>query len=372
MKIQISAGGIGGVAVMDFQSQLRGYIGDTESVISGFKAITSGICNLSGGVGSLQDALDQIDQRVSQEEAIRDQSDAVERKTNEFLELARQVDGRVAANVNQNKEELYRCYPQLQPVTETEEESWGEKALNWLCGVGEAIAEKVEQGWNWVKDTAKKAWDGLVEFYNEHKKIIDTVLIVIGAVVAIAAVVASGGTALVPLLGALGFSTGTAMAISATVAIVAVVSTVASSTLNIIDTWAEIDNPTFNAWQTGLNITSAVTNFAYSIGSIYNTIKGYKPLYRLDWEGYPEGAPKPEGYYRILQNDEYDTARKLANVANKKLHNTYPEMANLEFHEILPVKFGGSPTNINNKIPLTPEVHRQFTVFWNRILKGLQ
>ena len=41
-----------------------------------------------------------------------------------------------------------------------------------------------------------------------------------------------------------------------------------------VDTWADIDNPTFNAWQTGLNITAAISNLTYSIGNIYNSIKG--------------------------------------------------------------------------------------------------
>ena len=93
----------------------------------------------------------------------------------------------------------------------------------------------------------------------------------LGAVAAIAAVIVTGGVALVPLLGALGVSTATAIAIGTAVA---VVSTAAGSILNLIDVWCEIDNPIFNTFQKTLNIISTVTNLTYSIGNIYNSIKG--------------------------------------------------------------------------------------------------
>ena len=104
----------------------------------------------------------------------------------------------------------------------------------------------------------------------------------IGAVLAIVAVVASGGLALVPLLTTtlttLGVSAGTALTFatvtSYTVAAIAILSTLGSSTLNIIDTWGNVKNSTFKAWQKGLNILSAVSNGFYSIGNMYNSIKG--------------------------------------------------------------------------------------------------
>lgn len=34
-----------------------------------------------------------------------------------------------------------------------------------------------------------------------------------------------------------------------------------------------------------------------------------------------------------------------------------------------PVKFGGSPTDIDNKIALTQKEHSEFTKFWNKILR---
>jgi hypothetical protein len=237
----------------------------------------------------------------------------VQKKTNDFLELAARVDKQVEVLVNRNQDQFYKKYPRLEPVVTTDAEKWGAAAWEWLCGVGTAIKENLEKGWDWIKDSVKKAWDGLVEFYKEHKKIIDTVLIVIGAVAAIAAVIGSGGVALVPLLGALGMSTGAAIAVSATVAVVAVVSTVASSTLNIIDVWFEIDNATFNAWQKGLNITSGVTNFLYSVGNIYNSLKGVSPQdYIAQNATKPQAVTtKPQFTDEISMSDkEFDCIRK--------------------------------------------------------------
>lgn len=36
-------------------------------------------------------------------------------------------------------------------------------------------------------------------------------------------------------------------------------------------------------------------------------------------------------------------------------------------HEIHPVKFSGSPTDVNNKIPLLPNDHKPYTKFWATI-----
>lgn len=278
MHIAINAGGLGtGFAVADFQVNMSGFLSDADSVISSFKTVGRKISELSGGIDTLQSAADNIFARIRQEEAKKEAAVTVQKKANDFLELAIRVDRQVAAQVNQNKEAFYTAHAWLKPTVTVDDTPWYEDAWNWLCGKGEQIAEGLKNAWEWTKDTAKKAWDGLVEFYNEHKKIIDTVLIVVGAIGAIIAVVATGGVALVPLLGALGVSTTAAIAISTAVAVVAVVSTVASSALNIVDTWAEIDDPTFNAWQKGLNIVSAVSNLTYSIGTLYNSIKHIDP-----------------------------------------------------------------------------------------------
>lgn len=278
MHIEINAGGLGGIAIADYQLNMSNLISDAEKVISSFKVINNSTYELSGGVENLQSAVNDISARVQREIEKKEAAIEVQRKSNGFLELANRVDKNVSILVDKNKEEFYRVNPWLRPPkSTTEEEPWYEKALDWLCGKGEEIVEGAKKAWNWIGDTAKKAWNGLVEFYEEHKKIIDTVLIVVGAVAAVVAVIATGGVALVPLLGALGVSTATAIAISTTVAVVAVVSTTVASVMNVVDIWCEIDNPIFNTFQKALNIVSAVSNLTYSIGNIYNSIKGITP-----------------------------------------------------------------------------------------------
>lgn len=344
MRIEISAGGVaGGIAVAEFQANISGFLFDTESMISSFKAVKKETYELNGGVGNLRTAVNQIDARIKTEEAGKESAKAVQKKFNEFLDLSIRVDKEVEKLVKKNKKEFYAVHPWMKPVVAVDEElSWQEKAWNWLCGAASTIVdgvtgffdwvadeaawiangagilingvgtlinatgeildeagraildgagrlwnwskEQVIRGanivWDWTKDTARKIWDGAVSFYTEHKKIIDTIVIAVGVVGTVAAVIGSGGTALVPLLTTVfGVSVGTAMTISSAVAVTAAVSTALSGIVNITDIWAEIDNPVFNFIQKSLDITKTVSTITYSIGKIYNLVKGIKGPY---------------------------------------------------------------------------------------------
>lgn len=90
----------------------------------------------------------------------------------------------------------------------------------------------------------------------------------------------------------------------------------------------------------------------------------------FNWKGYPAGGVKPTGPFRLLEGAEYTTARNLANKTNAILHKAMPELKGLQIHEVNPVKFGGSPTDISNKIFLTPSQHSGYTNFWNAIMRG--
>ena len=134
------------------------------------------------------------------------------------------IDGNVADVINQRKDDFYDEYSYLKP---------------------ESLLEKI---WNSWKSGLKKVGQWCREHWQE---IFITMTIVIGAVLAIAAVIATGGLALVPILTTaltiLGVSAGTAMTIatviSLTTAGIAILSTVGSSALNIVDIWCKIDNP---------------------------------------------------------------------------------------------------------------------------------
>jgi RHS repeat-associated protein len=93
----------------------------------------------------------------------------------------------------------------------------------------------------------------------------------------------------------------------------------------------------------------------------------------IDWSTYPQNpkVPRPKGPLRILEGAEYDAARAQANAANRALHRANPSLRGLHIHEIHPVKFGGSPTDIANKVALTPSEHTPFTNWWAEVLRGL-
>ena len=92
----------------------------------------------------------------------------------------------------------------------------------------------------------------------------------------------------------------------------------------------------------------------------------------IDWSGYPEGLPRPQGPFRLLEGAEYDAAREAANAANRAMHQADPALKGLQIHEIQPVKFGGSPIDLLNKVPLTPQVHLTYTTWWNNLMRSLQ
>lgn len=202
------------------------------------------VCDLDDVIGMIQASTEIQEQKAESLEAFR-------RKTEEFAADAVRIDEDAAAVINQSKEDFYNKYNYLKPDAE--------------------------------KNFLEEWFDNAAEWCAEHwQEIAATAAIIVGAALAIAAVVATGGAALVPLLTSLltavGVSAGTAVTaatiISFTVAVIAVVSTVGSSALNIADTWGNFDNPVFNTLQSVLNWSSMISNGLYSVGSIYNGIKG--------------------------------------------------------------------------------------------------
>ena len=206
--------------------------------------IRKSVCNLDDVIGMVQTSTQIQEQKAESLETFS-------QKTEEFTAEVVRIDEEAAAVINQSKEDFYNKYNYLKPDAEKNFlEEWFDDAAVWCA---------------------------------EHwQEIVTTAAIIVGAALAIAAVVITGGAALVPLLSTLltaaGVSAGAAMTaatiISFTVAVIAVGSTIGSSVLNIVDTWGNIDDPTFNAWQSALNWTSMISNGLYSIGSIYNGIKG--------------------------------------------------------------------------------------------------
>ena len=219
--------------------EIRKSVDDYSSELFSLKLkavnIRKSVCNLDDVIGMVQTSTQIQEQKAESLEAFS-------QKTEEFTAEAARIDEDAAAVINQNKENFYNKYNYLKPNAE--------------------------------KSDWEEFWDDAAEWCKEHwQEIVTTVGIIVGAALAIAAVVTTGGAALVPLLTALGVAAGTAANISLAVAAIAVVSTIGAAALNIADTWGNIDNPIFNILQSALNWTSTISNGLYDIGLLYNTIK---------------------------------------------------------------------------------------------------
>ncbi|MGK9123893.1 hypothetical protein M1D52_07220 [Olivibacter sp. SA151] len=57
-----------------------------------------------------------------------------------------------------------------------------------------------------------------------------------------------------------------------------------------------------------------------------------------------------------------ERAQRLADYRASELTK---DLKGFQIHEINSVKFGGSPTDLSNKILLTPSEHAKYTNFWN-------
>ena len=93
----------------------------------------------------------------------------------------------------------------------------------------------------------------------------------------------------------------------------------------------------------------------------------------VDWANYPSEIPQPTGPFRLLQGEEYEVARRSANLINQTMRRSNPELyRGLEIHEIHPVKFGGSPTDPANKVAIPRDYHRQIvTPWWNNNMRAI-
>jgi len=94
-----------------------------------------------------------------------------------------------------------------------------------------------------------------------------------------------------------------------------------------------------------------------------------------DWTDYPDGVPRPPqgSTFRLISGGEYQDARRLANNTNARLRRSGVVPSGFEIHEIIPVKYGGSPTNLDNKVFLPRGIHRgSVTPWWNRLQRDVE
>ncbi|WP_328457778.1 FG-GAP-like repeat-containing protein [Streptomyces sp. NBC_00386] len=102
-------------------------------------------------------------------------------------------------------------------------------------------------------------------------------------------------------------------------------------------------------------------------------IKGAEGEFSIvDWSGYPAGRPRPTGPFRVLGDAEYEAAKEAKKVANNALRRKFLKFFKstwTDIHEVHPVKFGGSPTDLANKEIISPPEHWEVTAWWNALMR---
>ncbi len=160
MRIEINSGGLNSPFSSSMMlANIDTALNRSSSLVKAFERVRAYAYNMNGGVGTLQDAVSNVEQRLASEDTINQNLAQAQSKVASFLELARRIDLQIAGSVNKNKQEFYAVNEWARPPQSSDEKSLGEKAWDWLCSTGEAIA-----------DTAKKAWDGIKSFYSTVKE----------------------------------------------------------------------------------------------------------------------------------------------------------------------------------------------------------
>jgi hypothetical protein len=91
------------------------------------------------------------------------------------------------------------------------------------------------------------------------------------------------------------------------------------------------------------------------------------------WADFPAGVPRPTGPINLLRGSVYDSARVAANRVNRPLSRGFGlNEAGYQVHEIVPVKFGGSATDLANKVGLPRSLHSQVTTWFAELQRLIQ
>jgi RHS repeat-associated protein len=102
---------------------------------------------------------------------------------------------------------------------------------------------------------------------------------------------------------------------------------------------------------------------------------GSGPFSIIDWSGYPPNCRPPgPGPFRLV-DAEYEAAKAAKQAVNKALRKKHAKFfgrAWADIHEPHPIKFGGSPTDMNNKEILSPPDHWEVTAWWNDLMRWVE
>jgi len=116
MRIELNAGGLGGVSIASCQANLNKFSSSAESVCNGFNTVQKALNNVTGGMnGTLQTVSGYVGQRIKQESQRIQNVAETTRQTICFLNDTISTDKRVANIVNKNNSNFYKVNPHLKP-----------------------------------------------------------------------------------------------------------------------------------------------------------------------------------------------------------------------------------------------------------------
>lgn len=378
MRIEINAEGISGaITVLQFQAAVSKHLEKSNDVISAFVTVQRKTSRIDGQIPRLQEAQAALAERVQIEENRKVQINRVKQSVEDFLSHTVETDARVSDCVSQNAEKFYQVNPWLRPKVTQREKKWYDKALELLLGPAYQIFANRDQ----IVDAITKGWNAAVQFYQEHKKEVDTALLVIGAIAAVAGVIASGGVALVPLIAgfleimgatgatALTIATGISLGIGAS----AIVATAASTTLNVIDVWSENTDPNFQKAKNLMNQLSFTLNLIYSVGNFFNKVTGVtgKDMLSNYDRNFNPIYPENEGFATVKRVVQKNGTQIVEEVLDKHEMTLSPGTIVDRFgsdHGVYTSPYGTPLTN--RSLPIGTINERTYSVF--RVLKPIK
>lgn len=120
-----------------------------EFVANSFEAVRNDLCDVSGGVGCLQGALDELEARIREENAVVENLTDLNRQADQYVDLVQDTDSAVAKLIHKEKDKFYEVNPwAVPPEPETDDRSLLERGWDALCDFAEDVVDTVCEVFN--------------------------------------------------------------------------------------------------------------------------------------------------------------------------------------------------------------------------------
>ncbi|MDR1640968.1 MAG: hypothetical protein LBT59_14835 [Clostridiales bacterium] len=153
MRIEIFASGQ--VSVSMLNGTLTNLNKSISETIKSLSSVNKKLSSLPGGVqGHISNAISSIDERIKKEESKKASLQQSIKHIDDFEETTVLTDLSVARNVSQNQEKFFSINPWARPTAVGQKNWWEEIISSW--------------SWSSIKEKFVNAWQGIVDFYNNH------------------------------------------------------------------------------------------------------------------------------------------------------------------------------------------------------------